>query len=307
MDLSIILPTYNRAEVLKDTLNSLSSIHFKEHLLEIIVVDNNSTDNTKFIVNKFSEILPIQYVFEKKQGKSNALNSGIRLSRGQTLIFVDDDISFDEDWLMSVLTSIAKYPNINVFGGKILTLWPKNAPDWAYYSSKIPPYLFSDLDLGDNVSLFKNRLPGGANFWVRRRLLNRHALFFNVNFGPSGSGRNISGSESEFLTRARNIGEKILYVPSSIVHHRVQEHELNIHKLCKRFKAEGYSSVLLTEKDSNVRYLKGYPLYLLREYIDQITKLIIFFVLFNKIKFINTLFNIHKITGRIKAYKYLSK
>lgn len=303
-DLTIIIPTYNRADILRETLDSLSRLDTPDISYEVIVVDNNSSDHTKEVVYSFFDKLPIRYCFEKKQGKSNALNYGMSLSTGSIFVFVDDDVAFEKKWLTSLINASTSNPDINVFGGKILTRWPEGAPGWVFYSSSNFPYLFSDLDLGNNECRFSTRLPGGANFWVRKSFLKQNDIFFNCDYGPKGIGRKISGCETELLKRIQSINNNILYIPTAVVYHRVQLNELVINKLFKRFKAEGYSNGLYLKENENCRKFIGFPLYLLRENFQEFLKLIYFTIVFSNSRRVNSLFRLADFLGRLQSHKF---
>src|SRR4030065_124469 len=101
---SIIICTYNRSDFLRRTLEKFESLLTpKDFSFEILVVDNNSSDNTRTMTGNFIRLtkLDVKYIFEKKQGKSFALNRGIREAKGEIIVFTDDDILVRHDWLLN--------------------------------------------------------------------------------------------------------------------------------------------------------------------------------------------------------------
>src|SRR5829696_8927692 len=100
MKFSVIIATYNRAEELVKTLDSLKNLE-STGAWEVIIVDNNSSDNTREVVLGRVESFPIplRYVMEKEQGRSAALNAGIRAAQGEILAITDDDVRVDPHWL----------------------------------------------------------------------------------------------------------------------------------------------------------------------------------------------------------------
>ena len=99
MDISIIICTYNRSESLKRTLQSLKEMSVSDDIeWELLIVDNNSTDNTREAVNDFTKTsgLNCRYVFESKQGLSNARNRGVKEACGEIIAFTDDDVIVDK-------------------------------------------------------------------------------------------------------------------------------------------------------------------------------------------------------------------
>lgn len=100
MKFSVIIPTYNRAGELRETLRSLATVSTAESW-EVIVIDNNSRDDTPDVVAEAARDFPaeVRYLFEQEQGKPAALNTGIAASRGEIIAFTDDDHRFEPDWL----------------------------------------------------------------------------------------------------------------------------------------------------------------------------------------------------------------
>lgn len=99
MKFSVIIATYNRADELPRTLESLKKLEADEPW-EVIVVDNNSSDNTREVVEGVKSFpVPLRYIFEKEQGRSAALNAGIRAAQGEILAVTDDDVRVDPHWL----------------------------------------------------------------------------------------------------------------------------------------------------------------------------------------------------------------
>ncbi|MDZ4127527.1 MAG: glycosyltransferase, partial [Hydrogenophaga sp.] len=110
IDTSVVICTYNRANSLDDTLNCLTKQSYDASKWELIVVDNNSNDNTKEIINKYSGILPhLNYQFEPQQGLSYARNLGIKTATGSIIVFTDDDVLPETDWLETTLSGMEKY------------------------------------------------------------------------------------------------------------------------------------------------------------------------------------------------------
>jgi len=129
--LSIIITTYNRANLLEQLLNDISEQHaslaLEEQSIELILVDNNSGDDTKAVIYKFIEAntLSVKYIFEPVQGIAVARNAGVEKSQGNLLAFLHDDISLDEDWLREAykLASNCLQHEIGVYGGRSIPLW----------------------------------------------------------------------------------------------------------------------------------------------------------------------------------------
>ena len=123
MKFSVIIATYNRAVELVKTLESLKGLETTEPW-EVIIVDNNSTDNTREVVlaQVDSYPVPLRYVMEKEQGRSAALNAGIRLAKGEILAITDDDVRVEPDWLRNAARALDQL-GCDYLGGKALPIW----------------------------------------------------------------------------------------------------------------------------------------------------------------------------------------
>src|ERR1051326_8892366 len=130
MRFSVIIATYNRAEELVKTLESLKGLE-SSGPWEVIIVDNNSSDNTCEVVLERVESFPVplRYVMEKEQGRSAALNAGIRIAQGEILAITDDDVRVDPMWLRNAEHALERL-GCDYVGGKALPIWSGNVPKW---------------------------------------------------------------------------------------------------------------------------------------------------------------------------------
>ncbi len=122
---SAIVPTYNRAKYLKDTLDSLQKQSLPKEQYEIIVVDQNSPDDTRQVAEKAGVI----YVNEPNLGLHYARHAGTRIARGEILAFTDDDAICHPDWLSEILRPYSDL-SVGCVGGKILPKWEAEPPNW---------------------------------------------------------------------------------------------------------------------------------------------------------------------------------
>lgn len=131
-DVSVALCTYNRCHVLKDALESVLSQHSNGVRYEVIVVDNNSTDDTKSVVDGFLArgCSNLRYVFESRQGLSYARNTAVSVARAPLLAFTDDDIRVDPNWIATIKRTFDSYPDAAWIGGKVLPQWVSAPPKW---------------------------------------------------------------------------------------------------------------------------------------------------------------------------------
>ena len=133
-DISVLIPTYNRAEGLAKTLTGMARMEKANLSVEFVVIDNGSTDRTKSIVESFSDRLTVRYLFEPKSGKNRALNCALEnIELGDIVAFTDDDVDPSSDWLLSIASICRRWPSHSVFGGRIDEIFShKNIPNWAY-------------------------------------------------------------------------------------------------------------------------------------------------------------------------------
>jgi glucosyl-dolichyl phosphate glucuronosyltransferase len=117
LSISVVIITRNRAEWLRDVLNSLTMQSRSAD--EVVVVDNSSTDTTKEVVMSFGDKMNIKYVFESKRGIPQARNAGITKASGEIIAFIDDDCVADPNWLKNIEIPFVKDPNIGAVGGEV--------------------------------------------------------------------------------------------------------------------------------------------------------------------------------------------
>ena len=241
IDISIIICTYNRSQLLKDTLTSCDKLHYITDI-EVIVVDNNSTDHTQQIVESwmgFSENKHIKkvYLFEACQGLSFARNTGIANAQGRIIAFLDDDAIPSEQWLCIMYKSFVKYPDALAIGGKILPRFEIDRPDWL--TSNFDNYL-SIMDFGDFEQEYPSNLfPFGANMAFRREVFDSYT--FSNDLGRKGMSL-LSGEET-YLFRSIAQHGKIYYIPDMYVNHFVTKERLTKKWMLSRLYAQGVSDV----------------------------------------------------------------
>ena len=178
MTVTVILCTFNRCQSLAGVLDDLTkSIVPVSTEWEVLVVDNNSRDETSGVARDFCRRYPnrFRYVFEGRQGKSYALNSGIQEARGDVLAFVDDDVTVDPTWLWSLTADLCSGDWAGA-GGRILPQWPSTPPSWfpdkGWYG-RAPLGIF---DLGLEAGPLTHA-PFGANMAFHRRVFEKYGCF----------------------------------------------------------------------------------------------------------------------------------
>ncbi|MFH1827614.1 MAG: glycosyltransferase family 2 protein [bacterium] len=247
--LSVIVCTYNRAQLLKNCLRSLEKQTADKKKYEVIVVDNNSTDSTKEIMEDYTKNQTnIRIVTEKNCGRSYARNRGWQEAKGKYVAYIDDDAVAKPDWIEQIMAFIKENPKINAFGGPYSKFSLKPIPTW------LPENYFT-LNLGNRVKMLnlKNEWLSGSNMIFNRSIFHRYEGF-NTNFGGKGY-KIIYGEETEFLTRLKKMGESVYYVPKICVKHLVAERKLNLWWLLKNDYLRSFSITLI--KKTKFNFLKG--------------------------------------------------
>lgn len=220
MIISIVICTYNRCESLRETLESLRKISVPADFpWELIVVDNNSIDGTRKVVEDFirTSDLSVRYVFEATQGLSHARNKGVREAKGEILSFIDDDVIVGEDWLAEVKRAFDKY-NAAYIGGKVLLKKDLPRPEWWHerYNETL-----GEFDIGNSVVFADEGYTGivgiGANMSFKRGVFEKYGLF-RTDLGRTGNSV-FMGEEIDFCERLRARGDLAIYYPDAIVYH----------------------------------------------------------------------------------------
>jgi glycosyltransferase involved in cell wall biosynthesis len=171
---SVVVPTRNRAEAISVALEALARQQgHTSH--EVIVVDNNSTDTTRDIINglRGSFSVPLHYVFETRPGPSHARNAGIAAARAPLLAFADDDVQVETDWIDRIQALADRHPAIECFGGKILPVWHEPPPAWLDRRHWSPLALTDHGDVAFTVSAARPLCLISANLAVRRQAFER--------------------------------------------------------------------------------------------------------------------------------------
>jgi glycosyltransferase involved in cell wall biosynthesis len=233
-DISVIIPTFNRAQDLRKTLEGIVRTDKGDLTVEFVVVDNGSTDQTRLVVDSFSDQIPIQYIFEARSGKNRALNTALEKCRlGKIVVFTDDDVDVSSDWLVSIHSVCERWPNHAVFGGRINVTFPvEKVPKWVFDPS-LSSFTLCQHNYSNKECIYGDTdVPFGANFWLRREVFDSGRRF-NEAIGPHPTNR-LMGSETSFLRDLVKDNYEIVYSPTVVVGHRVQSETLKFSAICLR-------------------------------------------------------------------------
>ena len=184
-DISVLIPTQNRAESLAITLECLASADRRGLKVEIVVVNNAGHDNTEEILQSFNHRIPVRYFYEPTLGtfgKSHALNRALDAGNlGEIIVVLDDDMSPHPDWFRGVAAICRRWPGKDIFTGYTYVIWPvEEVPQWAK-KPKLQSWLFSAGHVPDSDSEMKEgRWFLGGHFWFRSRVLEAQPRFKDI-------------------------------------------------------------------------------------------------------------------------------
>jgi glycosyltransferase involved in cell wall biosynthesis len=254
--------------MLKDTLDSWLGVDQSHLGVELIVVDNNSSDTTAHVVKAFQSRQPagVRYVFERNPGLSHARNRGIEEAGGRIIAFLDDDIYLDKLWLQEIWRVFDSGKNIHCVGGNSLPVFDADRPGWFTDSMLI---MYGSTLSGDTEKYMQYpEHPFGVNMAFRRTVFEQVGVF-NARLGRIKKSL-LSNEEKELFYRIHQRGLKTFYTPKAIVHHRVPKERLQPEWILKRHFAQGLSKVAfdqITNGKGRVQLLKDALVYFKRAVI----------------------------------------
>ena len=252
MKISIIICTYNRELYLPKCLEHLKNQTEAPSNFEIILVNNNSTDNTENICENFVQENPqlsVIYIKENNPGLSFARNKGIEIASGDILCFIDDDGFAIQEYVTIVkrFAEDPQYKDIISFGGKVIPCYNKGMePKWL---SKYIDGLVSKVDLGDQVMLFTKKYPAGCNMVFRKE-------FFD-NYGGFNVDLHTRGDDKFVFDKLKKAGLKTLYLPALKVEHFIDDYRLEKGFIIRLSKIIGQSEAIrLKETSKSEKFIK---------------------------------------------------
>ncbi|HUE83877.1 MAG TPA: glycosyltransferase [Pyrinomonadaceae bacterium] len=263
MYLQVVIPTYNRSELLPVCLRSLKAASVPDGLtVGITVVDNNSTDNTAAVVESWKKQFKgrLQYLFEEKQGRSSALNKGINGSSSDLIGFVDDDEEVDESWYHVVQQAFTTR-DVDFIGGPYIPNWEQEPPTWLPRDHQ---GVIGVVDAGSEIIPYDENYPGilmGGNAVIRRSTIEEAGLY-TTSLGRTGA-RLLAGEDEDMYRRLLASGAKGLYLPELKIYHLIPASRLTKKYYRQWSFWRGVScGVLDRTQPQNVSYLCGVPRYL---------------------------------------------
>ncbi|MBU0477487.1 glycosyltransferase [bacterium] len=299
MDISILISTYHRPDLLAQTLESFCELDIGDLTWEILVVDNAGERSTQDVIGNFSRKIPVKYLVETSLGKTNALNYILSLAKGDLFVFTDDDIIASKNWLKEIWEGTKRWPEHFIFGGRILPRWPHNRKiNHSFYKEAYAITEWEDLE-----GVYSAYKVWGPNMAIKREVF-KQGLKFNRFIGPSCKDNivDIVGDETELLLRLEKSGYKTIYLPNAIVFHQIRPEQMEKRWIYKRAFRVGRSMAYFDDS-VNVVKLFGIPRYLIRQFLHIGIKRILSFLTKDGFKGIDAEINYWKLKGKIYQYK----
>jgi glycosyltransferase involved in cell wall biosynthesis len=286
MKFSIVIATYQRAAELVETLDSLAKLQSSDPW-EVIVVDNNSSDDTRDVVERARAHFParLTYAFEREQGRSAALNHGFGLAGGDIIVTTDDDVRVPVDWLTRIGNAFAIQER-EYIGGRVLPIWGAPRPRWLPDHGGSQWAVIALLDFGPEPIRIGTRVPLGVNMAFRRRALDAVGGF-NPRIGRK-AGTLLGQEVREWCLRAHEAGLRGDYIPDVTLRHVIPADRLNKRYFRRWFYWRGISRAMLyadtgldmeapersTLDFSTVPHIAGVPRYMFRSAVHMALDLV---------------------------------
>lgn len=265
-EVSVVIPTYNRSALLR---NAVSSVLRQDDPcpFEIVIVDNNSSDDTPAVARSLMESHPgkVRYIGEPKQGNAHARNRGIESARGAIIAFIDDDVTVKNNWLATLKNVLDARGDLSFVGGKVLPDWKVSPPSWLTPKHWSPLAL---VDYGPDELTIGGHRPRGlltANIAFRRNVFAEVGTFSaHLQRVKDAIG---SMEDTEFLLRVCQSGRQGVYLPSMIAISPVDNERLTKTYHRRWHTGHGHFYAIMNDPEwerSKVRFI-GLPGHLYRQ------------------------------------------
>ena len=271
MKLTVAICTWNRAALLRRTLDSLAAQQrLGDVAWELLVVNNNCTDETDAVISTFTSRLPIRGLHEPNPGLSNARNKAIGAATGDYVVWTDDDVVVCREWLAAYAIAFRAWPDHAVFGGPIRPEFEGKPPNWllSVWPTIQTAYAIRDLDLdpsSEGLAIIAGEEPFGANFAVRSDLQRSHP--YDPRIGKSPEHPSLGGEEAAVIHAILGSGHQGRWVPDAVVHHwvpRSRQSTRHIRDYWRGYGAYKAMSIDFTRQSS----IFGIPRWLLRARVE---------------------------------------
>ena len=238
MRFTVAICTWNRAWLLPRVLERLTRLQPTQCGWEVVVVNNNCTDETERVLDAFAQRLPLRRAFEARPGLSHARNTAVREAAGDYIVWTDDDALVEADWLAAYVRAAVRHPEAAVFGGPVRPRFEGTPPPWLSAAWREIGAAFAARDLGGEPFELDGggELPYGANYVVRTR---EQRLFpYDPALGRRQAGGAL-GEETAVIRAILAAGGTGWWVPDASVEHWIPEERQTIRYLRTYYALQG--------------------------------------------------------------------
>jgi glucosyl-dolichyl phosphate glucuronosyltransferase len=243
---SVIVPTLNRAGLLRRCLTALARQTYPQVDFEVLVIDNGSTDHTRSIAQEFASVLQLTCVVWPELGLHSARHAGMRSAKADILMFTDDDTEAEPSWVEAAVGTFECNPEVAIVGGNNYPIFEETPPEWLMRlwekpvcSRRALPHL-SILDFGEGIFPINPRYVWGCNFAVRKDVLLKAGGFHPDGF-PDGRWRLRGDGETHVADAVRRMGQGSLFNSKASIRHAVPKQRMTKEYFRKRSRAQGIS------------------------------------------------------------------
>lgn len=272
--ISVLLATHNGSSTLRQTLESFRGATAPRGGWRFIIIDNASTDDTPAIVRGYAAKLPIEYLTEPRLGKAIALNTGLEHISGDLVVFVDDDVKADREFLTEWRRAADAHPEFAVLGGTIVPEFAVAPPAWLLekdwitllYTATVRDRPAGEMHLGETIDVY------GPNMAIRPEIVaNGFRFDERLMVGHDA----LIGDETEFVARIANQGYRIGFAPGPRVRHLIDAKQVTWSWILHRFYRHGRTRFFFQaiKGRPTVPVLFGVPRYLVRRFAQNALRL----------------------------------
>ena len=220
---TVIICTRNRSASLRRTLDAIiGAAAVLDGALtrswELLIVDNGRTDVTQSVVRSYEDRLPIRSTIQPEAGLSNARNAGIDVASGRYIIWTDDDVSVDVNWLAAYMQAFEKNPETDIFGGRAVPRYEEPVTPWFVRNEKSLRSLPAIRDMPEWTEIRTRDTPFGLHYAFRRDVQMRYRYDLDLGVAP---GRRLGGEEATVIPGALRDGVVGLWVWGATVYHMI--------------------------------------------------------------------------------------
>ena len=265
-DITVAMCTWNRAAILDGSLAAVAAMRIPSGVTwELVVVDNNSTDDTPAVLARWADKLPLRVVRETRQGTSHARNAAVEAVRSDWFVFLDDDCRPEADLLEQYLEAIRLHPDVVLFGGTMRPEFESPLPKWLAANIRQLDTVTAWLDKGPNRPLGPTESVYTGNLLVKSVVARR--LPFDTTLGYVGANR-MAGEDIDFYVRVVAAGHRAYWWGTAAVRHFIPDAAISLPAIARKFYGEGVVEVrLYPDEIRQLPTLLGVPRWAFKGYL----------------------------------------